>query len=330
MNVFVFVNCVSEIGSRQTTALLIAAVVRAGHNVHVADVGSLSLTVSGSCKTVVTKALRVAADVLTSDAVAEFVSGETAASSIEVNPGDSILIRTNPGRDKKRATQHAAFLDICRVAETLGVKVINSPGYLEFFASKASLLQIDPVYIPASLLSSCVDKIAAFIRDRPSENGCVLKPTSGSRGEGVIRLNGAVDLEAKIAEALTGGAVIVQEFVSQDVPGDKRVVVFDGKILKLGGHPAGIERRPATNDFRANLHAGGTAYPLTLSPSEEEAATVAAGILNDKGIRLAGVDLIGARIIEFNVFSTGGLFDCERFTQQSFVDAIVSELFKTF
>ena len=333
MNVYVFVNSVPEIGPRQTTAMLIAALVRSGHRVHVADVESISIQASGDCKTVfaktvIAKSKRVSAAAFSSHDVAHFAAVAKDFSPVEIQPGDSIFIRTNPGRDKVRANQHAAFLAICRVAESLGIRVINSAKHLQFFASKASLLQLDSRYIPASLLSSCVETIAAFARR--FEDGCVLKPTSGSRGEGVIRLDSeAPELEVKIAQSLAGGDVICQEFVPQKVPGDKRVVVLNGKILILEGHPAGIERRPAANDFRANLHAGGTAHPLTLSKAEEKAANFAAQILQQSGILLAGVDLIGGRIIELNVFSTGGLFDAERFTQQHFTNAIVSALFET-
>ena len=91
---------------------------------------------------------------------------------------------------------------------------------------------------------------------------------------------------------------------------------------------AGIERRPAVDDFRANLHAGGSAHELTLSKRARSAAEYAARLLADHGIWLAGVDLIGDRIIEFNVFSTGGLYDSIQFSGVRFDDAIVEHLMK--
>ena len=120
--------------------------------------------------------------------------------------------------------------------------------------------------------------------------------------------------------------MVAQHFIAADHPGDRRVVVLDGKILEANGHIAGIERRPAENDFRGNLHAGGTAHPFTLTPTERAAAEHAAMLLRASGIRLAGVDLIGDQIIELNVFSTGGLYDANRFANIDFTEMIVQRL----
>ncbi len=47
---------------------------------------------------------------------------------------------------------------------------------------------------------------------------------------------------------------------------------------------------------------------------------------NDSGIQLAGIDLIGNKVIEFNVFSTGGLYDANQFAGLDFADLIVRAL----
>jgi glutathione synthase len=58
----------------------------------------------------------------------------------------------------------------------------------------------------------------------------------------------------------------------------------------------------------------------------KEFAEYGAKLLFENGIRLAGVDLIGDRIIEFNVFSTGGLYDSIQFSGVRFDDVVSQRL----
>ena len=71
---------------------------------------------------------------------------------------------------------------------------------------------------------------------------------------------------------------------------------------------------------------GGSAEPLSLSTQERETIEHSASLLLQNGIVLAGIDLIGAKVIEFNVFSTGGIYDACHFAGFDFADKIVSEL----
>jgi glutathione synthase len=65
---------------------------------------------------------------------------------------------------------------------------------------------------------------------------------------------------------------------------------------------------------------------LQLSSQQREAVEHAAAILYADGIRLAGIDLIGTKVIEFNVFSTGGLYDASQFAGQDFAKRIIDRL----
>lgn len=334
MRVFVAVNRVDEISYRQTTALLIAALARLGHAVLLADVEDFSVETSFQQNTsnrvqttryvVDCKTLPTTAD-CKSEIVEAFAKSGSASSLQLIESDDLILIRTNPGRDTDRAAVHDSFLDLCQAARANGIKVVNDPSFLKHFASKASLAGVDPQFCPPMIVSNRSDLIADFVRR--SGTNCVIKPLVGSRGENVIRVRHDDDgLETLIESTFKSVGIAAQHFVKAAQLGDKRVVVLDGKLLEVDGHLAGIERRPAEGDFRANLHAGGTAYPLKLSASARKAAEYAARLLYEFDIRLAGVDLVGDKIIEFNVFSTGGLFDAESYSGVNFSDAIAKRI----
>ncbi len=331
MKIFVVVNQVHEIGYRQTTALLIAAFAKLGHEVSLAGVDGFSVDASfdpgGTRESrflVACKSLP-ANEAFDFNAVEDFAASKEPLLDKEVVRGDLIFIRTNPGRDKERSSVHDAFMNLCHAAQTSGIRVENDPTHMMFFASKASLVSVAPQYRPPLLVSTQVGSIVDFVRQ--SKKNCVIKPLVGSRGQSVVRVRHDEEgLESLIPSIFGTECVVAQHFVEADHPGDKRVVVLDGKILEIDGHLAGIERRPAGKDFRANLHVGGTAHPLTLSDSARLTAEYAASLLFDYGIRLAGVDLIGDRIIEFNVFSTGGLFDAESYSGIDFSEEIAKAM----
>ena len=205
------------------------------------------------------------------------------------------------------------------------MRVINRPGKLKLFASKASLELLPPRFRPQMIVAHSAGEIASFVKE--SKTTCVIKPLVGSRGEGVIKVeHDKADLESLISSTYRSRGVVAQYFIDSEEPGDKRIVVVNGKIIEANGHIAGIHRVPADGDFRANLHAGGSARPLSLSTDERATVNHSASLLLQNGISFAGIDLIGAKVIEFNVFSTGGIYDACQFADFDFSDKIANEL----
>ncbi len=326
MRVIVVVNRVKEIGFRQTTALLAAGLANRGCEVFLADVDGLVANCGNREPAYEVDAVPVPPDLKSDSNLIESIAHHSNQPvPLRLAPGDLILIRTNPGRDLSRIRAQGTFLDICRSARQHGIRVLNDPAHLNYFASKASLAVVDPAHRPPMIISQRHQPILAFVENANCE--CVIKPLVGSRGRDVIRVSRAT---AKLGELLAATygkkGLVAQHFVSSDDPGDKRVVVVDGEILESGGVWGGIERRPAAGDFRGNLHAGGSARPLELTDSQRQAAKYAAELLNAHGIWLAGVDLVGDKIIEFNVFSTGGLFDAIQFSGIDFAGLVIDRL----
>ncbi len=326
MRIFVVVNRVHEIGFRQTTALLIAAMVRQNHEVWLLNVDAFSIAALASRPVAFVRAIKLPpSSDCQSEQVESFVKSEAASSIEHLATGDLVMIRTNPGRDIARTQVHESFLHLCAVAKATGIRIVNSPENLRYFASKSSLVSVDPPFRPAMIVTSDFQQVIDFVNDAPAD--CVAKPLFGSRGENVIRVSKSdSDIAEKLESTFGSTTLVVQQFVNADHPGDKRVVVVGGEILEVNGNIAGIERRPASDDFRANLHAGGSAHQLTLSDGAMATTKYAAKLLNENGIWLAGVDLIGDKIIEFNVFSTGGLYDSIKFSGVPFDELIVERL----
>ncbi len=125
---------------------------------------------------------------------------------------------------------------------------------------------------------------------------------------------------------LQRSAVMVQEYLPDAYLGDTRVILFNGQILEVNGEAAAVHRVPGKGELRSNIHAGGKAQPGLITPAIREAVDIIGPKLVQDGLIMVGLDFIGGKIIEANVFSPGGLQDVERFTGLSFTARVVEEL----
>jgi glutathione synthase len=106
---------------------------------------------------------------------------------------------------------------------------------------------------------------------------------------------------ASIVETLgENGArtLMVQRFLPEIAQGDKRVLLIGGEVV-----PFSLARIPQGNEIRGNLAAGGKGVAMPLTEAEKSIAERLAPILNQRGLFLVGLDLIGGYLTEINVTS---------------------------
>jgi len=146
----------------------------------------------------------------------------------------------------------------------------------------------------------------------------VVKLLEGTQGVGVVLCETRKAAESVI-QAFRGmkAHLIVQEFIKEAGGADVRLFVVGDKVV------AGMRRRAAEGEFRSNLHRGGTAETLKISPEERRTAVLACRAL---GLRVAGVDVLqsdrGPLVLEVN--SSPGLEGIERTTGVDVAARIVS------
>lgn len=327
----VLINRVDELTPAMTTVMLIEATTRRGHPVDLIDVADLGLTADSQ---VVARARRPPAP---APARADPPARTAWLAALKAIPPEPIrldacrllLIRTNPARDVARWEIHQTALALTARLARSGIPVVNHPDGLIRAASKLYLAELPPNTFPATLITRDPAAIRAFVAEAggPAGGPVVLKPVHGTRGRGVFLTHrDDPNLGVIIETLLAGGYVLAQAYVPGAEEGDVRVIVLGGQILEIDGTAAAIRRLPGAGDFRSNLHAGGRAEPARLTPAMRAVAEVVGRILMHDGIFLAGLDLIGDRVIEVNVFSPGGLRDAERFGGVDFCDAVVRSL----
>jgi len=131
-----------------------------------------------------------------------------------------------------------------------------------------------------------------------------VKPLYGNGGAAIFRLQpGDTNLNSLIE--LMGMTfrepIMVQRYVPAVRKGDKRIILVDGEIA------GAINRVPAADETRSNLHVGGTAKPTTLTKHDQDICARLGPELKKRGLIFTGIDVIGDYLTEINVTSPTGI-----------------------
>ncbi len=155
---------------------------------------------------------------------------------------------------------------------------------------------------PEFIGPTLVTRDAQDIRRFHAEHGdIILKPLDGMGGMGIFRVKADGLNLGSIVETLNkGGAesVMVQKFLPEIAEGDKRVLIIGGKPV-----PYCLARIPQGSEVRGNLAAGGKGVARPLTARDQEIGEALGAVLKERGLLLAGVDVIGDCVTEINVTS---------------------------
>ena len=205
----------------------------------------------------------------------------------------AVLMRTDPPFD----IEYLNTTWLLSAAVRQGAKVFNEPSSVRDHSEKLSITEF-PELIPPTLVTRELDAVERF---HQTHRDIVIKPLDGMGGMGVFRV-GADGLNlASIVETLgENGArtLMVQRFLPEITQGDKRVLLIGGQVV-----PFALARIPQGNEIRGNLAAGGKGVAMPLTEGEKRVAEKLAPILNQRGLFLVGLDLIGGYLTEINVTS---------------------------
>lgn len=146
----------------------------------------------------------------------------------------------------------------------------------------------------------------------------IVKLTQGTHGVGVMIAESRESLEAMLETFFAMGQnILIQEFVEESKGRDIRAFVIGNRVV------AAMRREARIGEFRANVHRGGTARAVALSPSYEKVALQATKIM---GLQVAGVDMLesqaGPKVLEVN--ASPGFEGLERATRKDVAGQLVA------
>jgi ribosomal protein S6--L-glutamate ligase len=148
----------------------------------------------------------------------------------------------------------------------------------------------------------------------------VIKLNEGTQGAGVM-LTEKPSASRGVIEALRGlyANFLVQEFIAEAKGADIRCFVVGERVV------AAMHRQAEPGEFRSNLHRGGSASSIEISPAERDTALRAARVM---GLEVAGVDLLRSRrgplVLEVN--SSPGLEGIEGASGVDVAGAIIEHV----
>ena len=209
---------------------------------------------------------------------------------------DAVLMRSDPPVD----TDYLLATQLLGIAEANGARVLNRPAALRDFNEKLAILNF-PAFVAPTLVAADAAEIGNFL----AEHGdIIVKPLTEMGGSGIFRLTLSDPNRNAILETLTRHgrrAIMAQRYLPAISEGDKRILLIAGEVV-----PWALARIPQAGETRGNLAAGGTARAQPLSARDREIAEAIAPWARDRGIFLAGLDVIGDCLTEINVTSPTG------------------------
>ncbi|MGJ7458640.1 30S ribosomal protein S6--L-glutamate ligase [Halomonas sp. MA07-2] len=213
---------------------------------------------------------------------------------------------------------------VLRQFEMMGTYVINDNVSITRSRDKLRSLQLlsrKGLGLPITGFAHSPDDIPdliTMVKGAP----LVIKLLEGTQGIGVVLAETNQAAESVI-QAFMGmkANIMVQEYIKEAQGADIRCFVIGDKVV------ASMKRQAAEGEFRSNLHRGGTASVIRITPEERSTAIRAAKAM---GLRVAGVDLLrsnhGPVIMEVN--SSPGLQGIEAATGKDIAGLIIEHIEK--
>lgn len=215
-------------------------------------------------------------------------------------------------------------LAVLRQFEQMGIYTINSALGIARSRDKLHAMQILSRHAIGLPLTAFVRRKEDVLPALQRVGGApvIIKLLEGTQGVGVI-LADSVKVAQAIVETLQSKQqnVLLQKFVKESKGKDIRAFVVGDRVV------AAMRRQATGDEFRSNVHRGGSATAIQLPPEYVETAVRAAQIL---GLRVAGVDMLegttGPQVMEVN--SSPGLEGIEGSTKLDVAGAIIEEIEK--
>ena len=257
---------------------------------------------------------------------ATLTSDKCKPEAIDLANLDILMLRNDPSIDGEVPWAADAGILFGREAAKRGTIVLNDPDSLGRATNKL-YFQSFPVEARAeTLITKHASDIKAFAKQH--KNNIILKPLQGSGGTGVFKVDpgDASNLNQMIEAIGRDGYIIAQGYVPAAKKGDIRFFLMNGEPLQIDGKYAALRRVAAKDDIRSNIHAGGKAEAVEIGETELKVAEIIRPKLVADGMFLVGIDIVGDKILEVNVFSPGNLGSCSRLAGVDFSVPIIESM----
>ncbi|MGA1742257.1 MAG: 30S ribosomal protein S6--L-glutamate ligase, partial [Pseudohongiellaceae bacterium] len=208
---------------------------------------------------------------------------------------------------------------VLRQFEMMGVNSLNESVAISRSRDKlraSQLLSRKGIGLPITGFANKPDDIKDLIK-MVGGAPLVIKLLEGTQGIGVVLAETQKAAESVIESFLGMNiSVLVQEYIKEAGGADIRCFVIGGKVV------ASMKRQALEGEFRSNIHRGGSASLIKITPEERSTAVRAAKTM---GLNVCGVDILrsnhGPLVMEVN--SSPGLEGIEEATGKDIAGQII-------
>lgn len=326
MRIGLVVNDISTEQTGYTTTRLGMWAINRGHEVWVIGLGDLAYdadeVIRARARTVPKKQYK------SNELYLNTLQGKNAIKErITVDDLDVLMLRSDPANETgQRAWAATAGINFGRIAMRHGVIVLNDPNGLAKAVNK-TYFQLFPEEVrPRTLITRDLQELKQFAKEQGGN--MVLKPLQGSGGSGVflVRPEDRANLNQIVESLLRDGYIIAQEYLPAAADGDIRLFIMNGQPLRYKGKYAAFRRRRSGDDMRSNVHAGGKLAQAHITDEHLRLVEIVRPKLVQDGMFLVGLDIVGDKLMEINVFSPGGLGSAQKFEKVNFNHAVIDAL----
>ena len=296
---------------------------RRGHDVRFVSVDDLSFLDDNNVLGITTR-VRAGSYARPADFAEALASDEAVVEEDTLGTFDVVFLRYNPIREGVLHPS-APLIDFGWRLKLGGTLVVNDPEGLRRAGSRMYLADFPADVRTRALVSRSKRRLREFVRalDAPA----VLKPLAPRGDEQVfyVRRRQVKNLNQIITTVTKDGYAVAQEYLPEIEQGEKRLLLLNAEPIRAGKRVAIYRRRPA-------LVAGGVPDGLP-ARSQCDFGTVEAricDILRPKlladGLHFVGVDIVGDKLLELNVFTPGGIHSIFELYGIDVADIVIRDL----
>ncbi|WP_265562194.1 ATP-grasp domain-containing protein [Sphingomicrobium arenosum] len=246
---------------------------------------------------------------------------------IRLDDYDILLLRSDPADELgERPWAPASALLFGQLAAKNGPIVLNDPSFLTDAVNKTYFQHFPEKVRPRTCITRSEDEVRAFLETQGGK--AVIKPLQGSGGQGVFVLDedNRQNLSQTVEAVTRDGYAIVQEYLAGAADGDIRLITLNGRPLVVDGTYACLRRYNESEDARSNISAGGKTEMIEPTDDVLRVAELVAPKLIADGMYLAGLDIVGDKMMEANVDTPGAISYMDDASGKDFTGAIIDDL----
>jgi glutathione synthase len=320
---------VADVRAQQATfagIYLALSAQRRGHDVRFAAVDDLSF-LDDNTVLATTRRVRHGDYARPTEYARALASDEAVVEEDNLASFDVVFLRFNPSRESNAHTG-APLIDFGWRLRLGGTLVVNDPEGLRRAGSRMYLGDFPAGVLAKTLVSRAPEQLKRWVR--ALRGPAVLKPLHPRGGEHVffVKPPQVSNLNQIITTVTKNGYAVAQEYLPEVAAGEKRLLLLGGEPIRFGKRVAIYRRHIAM--------AGPDDGPLATPPGKRSRCDFGAAearicdlirpkLLSD-GLYLVGVDIVGDKILELNVFTPGGIHSVHELYKVDIADIVIQDL----